>query len=244
MPSANVDLRHGYTLADLHRMARMSAVANHTMAADHRDLLDTAWSAIAEAIYTAETWPSEHDLLRVGKGAIWALVKDHRQTYGYRDREWDAGLGSAPRFAAYWLSTVTQSPEDHIVERAALPQILATLPESQREAVAAFAAWDGDRPKAALALAINEKAFDRRLLMARRACLALWLEGETPRRVLKRHPDRRNHRGELAPHGTSAAMHRHRDRREHPCEACAPVGTAYDRERKARRRAQASVGAV
>jgi len=233
----DVDLRHGYTLADLHRMARMSAAANRTYAADVRDLLDAAWSAIAEAIYVADIWPSEHSLLQVGKGAIWALVKDHRQTYGYRDREWDAGLGSAPRFCAYWLGTrVTAGPEERVVERHALPPILAALPESQREALAAVAAWNGDRPAAAVALGLKERTLDRRLLLARRTCLALWLEGETPRRVPNRRLDRRNHRGEVAPCGTVAAVFRHRDRRESLCELCAPIEVQYDRERKTRRR--------
>jgi hypothetical protein len=237
MNSADVALPHGYTLADLHRLARMSAAANRTMAADHRDLLDTAWSAIAEAIYAAETWPSEHDLLRIGKGAIWATTKDHRTTYGFRDREWDAGLGSAPRFAAYWLgATVTPGPEDRVVERYALPPILAALGEPYRDAITALAAHDGDRDRAAAALGINLKAFNFRIRTARAHCLRLWLQGETPVRTLRR-PDRRRHRGEVAPCGTVAAALRHRDRRERLDEACAAAEREYDRQRKARRAA-------
>lgn len=239
--TADLLLKHGYTLADLHRMARMSAGTNRTMAADHRDLLDTAWSAIAEAIYAADVWPSEHSLLEIGKGAIWALVRDHRQTYGYRDREWDAGLGSAVRFATYWLNpTVVPSPEEPIVERVALPRILAALTERQREVLATVAAWGGDRVEAAAALGIDEKALNHQLRMARRTCLALWLEHETPHQAPRRRLDRRNHRGEVAPCGTIGAVFRHRDRREQLCEACAPVEVEYDRERKGRRRVDAA----
>jgi hypothetical protein len=240
-PAGMAELCHGYTLADLHRLSRMSAAANRTMAADHRDLLDIAWSAIAEALYAAENWPSEHHLLRVGKGAIWELVRDHRQTYGYRDREWDAGLGTAPRFCAYWFgATVTPSPEEPIVEREALPRILAALTDRQRQALSTVAAWNGDRVQAAAALGVTEAALNHQLRMARRTCLALWLEHETPRRVPLRRLDRRNHRGEVAPCGTMSAVFRHRHRGERLCGACAPLEVEYDRERKARRKAVAS----
>ncbi|MFI1194049.1 hypothetical protein ACH4T9_12440 [Micromonospora sp. NPDC020750] len=255
----NTTLAHGYTLADLHRLARQSAGSNRTMAADQRDLYDTAWSAIAEALYSAEHWPTEHHLLAVGKGAIWALVKDHRTTYGYRDREWDAGLASAPRFCAYWLGArVTASPEEPIVERFALPAVMAALSEPYREAIIALAVHQGnvdirarsdaecshcgnpwadhtDRDAATCSLGLNRAAFNRRLHVARRTCLQLWLEHETPHRVAMRHPDRRNDARPVQPCGTLAAALRHRDHKEPLCELCAPVETAYDRERRARR---------
>lgn len=225
-------LRHGYTLTDLHRLARISANANRVMAADHRDLIDTAWSAIAEAIYSAEHWPVEHDLLAVGKAAIWGIVRDHRSTYGYRGREWDAGLGSAPRFCAYWLGAgVTPSPEEPIVERVTLPRLLAALGDPYREAITALAAHGGDRHAAAAALGITGSAFDRRVQVARRTCLRLWLEHETPQRVALR-PDRRDDRRPVAPCGTPAAARRHRSRGETPCDPCLAAET---RDRQARR---------
>ncbi|MEU0081391.1 hypothetical protein ABZY58_26115 [Micromonospora tulbaghiae] len=236
MLTADLHLAHGYTLADLNRLARASASSNRTMAADHRDLVDAAWSAIADAIYAAEHWLPEHELLRLGKGAIWSIVRDHRQTYGYRDREWDAGLASAPRFCAYWLGQqVTPSPEGPIVERLTLPRLLAALTDTQRRVVAAVAAHDGDRPAAAAALGVTEKALNHQLRMARMTCAALWVEGETPRRVAGRRLDRRNHRGPVASCGTLAAARRHRDRREPLCPKCAPVEAAYDQKRRARR---------
>jgi hypothetical protein len=204
------------------------------MAADHRDLLDTAWSAIAEAVYAASEPPTEHDLLAVGKGAIWDIVKDHRKTYGYADREWDAGYASAPRFVTYWLELtgVTPSPEQGIVERLTVPRLLDALKPHERAAVAALAAHSGDRVAAAAALGITENTFNRRIWLARRTCLALWLEGETPARTPLRRLDRRNHRGEVAPHGTPAAGRRHQSRREPLCEPCRAAMSAYDRARR------------
>ncbi|MEV5819255.1 hypothetical protein AB0L22_08780 [Micromonospora haikouensis] len=256
----NTTLAHGYTLADLHRLARQSAGTNRSMAADHRDLLDTAWSAIAEAIYTAEHWPSEHALLTAGRAAIWRIANSHRTTYGYRNREWDADLASAPRFCAYWLGArVTASPEESIVERVALPAVMAALGEPYRAAIVALATHQGtadaralsgedcghcggpwadhtDRDAATCSLGLTRAAFNRRLQVARRTCLQLWLEHETPHKVPMRHPDRRNDSRPVQPCGTPAAARRHRDRKETLCALCAPVERAYDRDRKARRR--------
>jgi hypothetical protein len=50
-------LRHGYTLADLHGLARLAVHTAGTMASNWHDRYDTAWSAIAEHLYAAEHWP-------------------------------------------------------------------------------------------------------------------------------------------------------------------------------------------
>ncbi|MFV2094848.1 hypothetical protein ACFHW1_05065 [Micromonospora sp. LOL_014] len=235
MTRADVVLAHGFRLSDLHRMARQSAATNRTMAADHRDLLDTAWSAIALELYTADTPPSEHDLLAVGKGAIWAMTKQHRQAYGYRDREAAAGMGSAPRWATYWwdFGRPTPSPEPSVVERLTLPRLLAALRAPYRDAIAALAAHDGDREAAAAALGISMAAMQRRIHVARARCLALWLEGETPARRVKAQPDRKRSSTPLAPCGTPAAARRHRARRETLCPECLTAETAARKARRA-----------
>ncbi|MET8278238.1 hypothetical protein [Micromonospora sp. NPDC005174] len=260
------ELAHGWRLSDIARLARQSAGTNRTMAADHRDLHDAAWSAIAEHIYTAEHWPSEHDLLAAGRAAIWAIVRAHRTVYGYRDREWDAGVASAPRFCAYWLGQrqVTPSPEGPIVEQETLPRLLAALGDPYRQAIVALAAhagnehvrqvtehdcghcgrrWSGhtDRDAAACSLGISLSAFSGRLQVARRECLRWWLEHETPRQAVRQRPDRRNNRREVQPCGTPAAARRHRSRGERPCELCAPVERERDRLRKAARRQAVTV---
>ncbi|WP_328344860.1 hypothetical protein [Micromonospora sp. NBC_00421] len=268
MYAADQELAHGWRLSHIARLARQSAGTNRTMAADQRDLYDTAWSAIAEHIYTAEHWPNEHDLLAVGRAAIWGIVKSHRTTYGYRNREWDAGLASAPRFCAYWLDhrQTTPSPEEPIIERHALPRLLEQLGEPYRAAVVALAAHLGnghvraltahdcahchqpwadhtDRDAATCSLGLNRPAFNRRLQVARRICLRLWLEHETPHHVQMRHPDKRNDGRTFKPCGTPAAARRHRTRGEKPCDLCMPAEREADRARRAKRQAALAVAA-
>ena len=230
---------HGFTLDRVHDLARSSASSNFTAAVDYMDLYVAAHGAMIDMLLTADAPPTEYDLRYAGKAAIWQLVRDHRHTYGYRDREWDNGVGSAPKFAAYWadLLGVTASHETKVVERVALFQILDIMRPTYRVALIALAVCDGDRDAAAEALRINRRAFDARLQTARRDAIALWHQGETPSRTHLRRPDRRRHRGEVAPCGTRAAAYRHRNRREPLCELCAPVEAAYDRDRKARAKA-------
>lgn len=229
-------LRHGYTLADLDELTTAALRHDRSLAMNYRDRRDIAWSAIAEALYAAEVWPRRESLVQVGWQAIYAEVRKSRQEHGYRGREWDAGHGSAPHFAAYWFlqATVTRSHEERVVERAALPAILSALTDGQRQVLGALAAFDGDRSAAAAALGCTEKALNQQLLLARRTCLALWLEHETPRRVPLRRLDARRHRREVAPCGTSGGVRRHRTNRESLCELCAPVGREYDKTRKAK----------
>jgi hypothetical protein len=229
------DLRHGYTLSDVHQMTSAAVKADRSMAMDYADRRDIAWFAIVEALYAADTPTGRQDLIRTGWQAIYREVRDGYRQYGYRDRAWDAGYATAPRFVTYWLPMQTvPSHEDRIVDRVALPRILAALTDRQREVLATVAAWDGDRVQSAGALGIDEKALNHQLRMGRRACLALWLEGETPQQVSLRRLDRRRHRGEVAPCGTVAGAFRHRDRRETLDGACMAAEREHDRARKAK----------
>lgn len=238
MADTLVELRHGYTLRDLHQMTAAALRADRSGAMDYTTRRDVAWSAIAEALYAADEPPHRQELIRVGWQAIYAEVRDRYRHHGYQDRDGFAGHGTAPNFAAYWLGLpqVTPSPEDRVVERLALPRLLETLTDGQRQVVATLAAFEGDRPAAAVALGCSEKALNHQLRMARSRCLAAWLGGETPHRVSLRRLDRRNHRGERKPCGTVAAYLRHHRARER-CEVCAPVGREYEAARKARGKA-------
>jgi DNA-directed RNA polymerase specialized sigma24 family protein len=225
-------IRHGYTLADLHNLAKSAAANNHNMGADHSDLYHAAWSAIVDALIEAEDPPSRHDLARIGKGAIWQLARDQRQTYGYRDRDPYAGLGSAPRFAAYWTPGTAPSPEDSIVDRVAITQIWSALTDRDRVVITAAAACDGDYAAAAATQSMPASSYRSYLSNARRAVVSLWLEGETPHRV-RGSLNRRNDRIVDGPCGTLAAARRHvRDRER--CPECAPLLAAHDSARKAR----------
>lgn len=225
---------HGYTLADLDSLARVAARNNHTMAADHSDLYHAAWSAIVDALIEAETPPPRHELARLGKGAIWQLARDQRQTYGYRDRDPYAGIGSAPRFAAYWTPGTAPSPEDKIVDRVAVTQIWSALTDRDRLMLAAAAACDSDYHAAAAMQSMPVSSYRSYLSTARRAVVSLWLEGETPHRV-RGSLNRRLDRIVGGPCGTLASARRHVRNRDH-CPVCAPLLAAHESARRAHTR--------
>ncbi len=178
------ELRHGYTLAGLARLARLAVHTAGTMASDWHDRYETAWSAIAEHLYAAEHWPPRHDLVRVGQLAIYAAVDDGRHHHGYYKRKTigtEAGAGSSPAFAAYWrpFAAPVPSPESRIVERISLAQILPMLAPAQREAIVALAAC-GSYADAARAIGATGVTFKSNLSRGRQRFLAWWHEGEAP----------------------------------------------------------------
>lgn len=187
-PRGVTEIRYGYTLADLESMTRAAVVADRSMAMDIRDRRDIAWSAIAEALWTAETPPHRQDLIRTGWQAIYRAVREEYRQHGYADREQASGHASAPRFVEYWYTPVAASHEERIVERLAIRQVLAPLGQTYRDAVLALAVH-GEYRAAAESMDLKRQAFSFRISRARRDTLARWFEGETPRQV--RSTDRR-----------------------------------------------------
>jgi hypothetical protein len=188
-PARPNELRHGYTLEDLHQLARLAVHTAGAAATDWHERHDTAWSAIAEEIYGADVPPARHDLIRAGQLAIYRVVSDHQQAHGYYKRKTigaQAGPASSPNFLAYWWdlsgAQPTQSPEGRIVERYALAAILPQLTAGQRDTVLALAIHD-DYQSAAAALGLTSAAFNSQISKARRRFLALWHEGERPSTV-------------------------------------------------------------
>jgi hypothetical protein len=180
------ELRHGYTLADLHNLARRAVAAAGPMASDAADRYAEARSVIAVALYEADRQPSEHDLVRAGRDAIWALMTAVRHHHGYYQDTVNGGFGpagSGPRFQMYWQTIVgpESSHEDRVVERLALTQILPTLTPRQRQVVAALAEFD-DHDPARSALGMNPSLYSVTLSDARRRFLGLWHQGEAPSR--------------------------------------------------------------
>ena len=210
------DLAHGYTLADLHGIARLAVHAAGRMAGDWHDRYDTAWSAVAEALYAAEHWPPAHDLVHAGRVAIWAAVDEERRHAGYYRRKTigsAAGAGSSPAFVTYWLefARTASSPETRAVESIAVAQIWPTLTPGQRSALSALATF-GDYQAAAVALGMTSIGFRSAVSKARQRFLAAWHEGEAPSRVWG--CDRRAGRvaGELRSGGTAMDAVRRRRR--------------------------------
>ena len=233
------ELRWGYTLDDIHVIARTAAFENRFMASDHRDRVDTAWHAIVVELYTADRAPTGHDLATVARAAIWGMVRDHHHTYGYANRDWAAGYASAPKFVAYWMPPAADSLEDRVVERVTTGQVWAALSDRDRQVLAAFTAC-GDNRTAAAALGMPASSFSAYISAARRAWLALWHEGETPPRPRVVRPHSRYDGSDLMPCGTQGAAERHRRRKEPLDEACRVAAREYERARRARRKAVVS----
>jgi hypothetical protein len=197
-PRGELELRHGYTLDDLRRLAGGVVKYGYRQAGDPIDRLEIAWSAIAGALYASESKPTTWELRRAAMDALVRYDADDRHHRGVASSGPYAytGFGSAPRFQAYWgLAQTTPSPEDGVVERVALAQIWPRLTDGQRRALLALAAF-GDYAEAARALGMAYGGFTRLVRAARQRFLELWHQGETPSRIWGR--DRRTGRREAA----------------------------------------------
>ena len=81
-PSGQTELRFGYTLEDLRRLAVGVAHKAWGQYGDPVDHLQTAWSAIAEALYASETAPARRDLFQAGMDAMGRYDADDRHHHG------------------------------------------------------------------------------------------------------------------------------------------------------------------
>lgn len=232
----STEVGHGYTLADLDAMARAAVCADRSMASDAHTRYGVAWSAIALALVEAPHWPRRETLVRVGWQAIYDEVRQMRHTLGMardaNDRPIDVPMAAGHRAQAYWYWP-TVSFEDHLVERLAVAPILATLTDTERDAVVALAVHD-DYDAAARALGIHYPTLTRRLTCARRRFWRRWYAPDAPppvrgadRRVGTRAQPPATHCGqghELTPENTRAR----KNERGWVCRVC-------ERERGARR---------
>jgi DNA-directed RNA polymerase specialized sigma24 family protein len=172
-------LRGGWTLRDIDRLAKAVVSNNRTWwpAGDRDDLYAAAWHGIVERLYSADEEPTRIDLMEAGRTALHDDVRDIMRHRGARRDSSNNGQ----KYAMYWewAGRTTPSPEQGIVERLALEQILAALTARQREAFSALAAT-GDYPEAALLLDIADQTYRSLLGRARGAFRGLWHEGEEP----------------------------------------------------------------
>lgn len=187
-------------MQDLQRITAASVSADRSMALGYADRHDIAWSAIAEHLCAAEVAPSRQELVRVGWQAIYRSVRASYRGRGYADGDYGRdGEPTMSRFMKFWGAPVTPSPEDWIVESTAVSQVMETLTPTYRDALVALALHE-DYMLGAASLGINYKAFVFRIGVARKQVLALWHQGETPRR--QRRTDRR-----VEAHGRALATH-------------------------------------
>lgn len=172
-----VEVRHGYTLRSLDHLARRALIRCHGSGLAMPDRYMIAYEAITIALMETDETPDEYDLVRAAQMAITSANNSEFQAHGLTHTE----AKPSPRFMAYWRTTAgpTQPAVERVEDRIALTQIWAHLTENQREALLAFAST-GQRAKAAKALGLQEPEANRRILVARRAAVALWHDHETP----------------------------------------------------------------
>ncbi|MEU1373027.1 hypothetical protein ABZ442_05100 [Streptomyces triculaminicus] len=176
---SDFEVRHGYSLRDLHRFAATAVAADRSLAGNAHLRYDIAWSAIALALAEATVPPHPQTLVRAGWQAIYADVRQGWQLYGVARDTDDRSVGGAPRFAIYWRNTATEPASETLIEAMAVSQILGTLPDIYREAVTALAAHD-TLQAAADSLGISYVAMNGRIRTARKRFTAQWYAPETP----------------------------------------------------------------
>lgn len=234
------DALWGWTLPEIHDIARAAAIANRWYVSDIDIRYEAAWDGIIDHLLAADERPDRHYLAQVAKGSVSRkLLKDFCHTYGVAGRDLANGIGSAPNFAVYWNDRRDTAFDDRIAEREALRQVMGTLSPAHREALETLAAV-GTLEAGAVMLGISRGAFQRRTRLAREAFEARWYAPEAPppgkRSPVKYSPNPAAEQ-RLKPCGTHAAFRRHKNRGEEVDEACEAAGKAYDRNRPRRRRA-------
>lgn len=177
-------VRFGYTLDDLDRITR-TAIMWRAMyqGRDVDERYACGWHAAVETLLTTGERPYRNTLISAAKEAADALTRWTLEDNGIPRFRSDARRTDMPRFHAYWTTVArhTASPEDLVVERAALHQIFDRLTACEQEALTTLAAT-GSYQGAADLLGLKYATFYRRVRSARLRFLALWMEGETPRR--------------------------------------------------------------
>ena len=144
-PPRTGELRYGYSIADLGKFARLAVDRCRTSTArSETERYDLAWSAIAERLYEPGEEPQPTDLINSGQRAIWDEVSAGLRHDGYHLHRVASGPGTGPGFRQYWSQTIrtAQSPEDRIVERIALYQIMPMLTPQQRMMITTLAVLD------------------------------------------------------------------------------------------------------
>lgn len=204
------ELRFGYTLTDIQRLAGYAAKTAFGWSTSSADRFQAAWDGVVEALYEAEHWPSGDKLASAGRRAVAVHSQAEQHHHGVRHDRTHEGAGSMPNFQRYWclMNKPYPSPEGHAVERVSVPQILARLYPCERKALAALAAHDSQEA-AAEALGMKLESYRATLSAARRRFLTLWHEGEKPSRIWR--IDRRmNAYGERSNRTSAAQLRSHR----------------------------------
>ena len=218
-----VELRHGYTLADIDTIARYAARTSYGQYWGFDDQYAAAWYGIVEHLYEAEHQPPRNQLVSAGRRAVTSENQNNRHHWGVDSRQALANQGSMIGFQRYWwlLSQPFPSPEYAVTERIALAQILPLLRPWERQALAALAAH-GTYQAAAEALDMPLASYRAAVAKARNHFLAIWHEHESPSRVWRKDL-RVNRYGEIERRMTAAKLREgQRSRRKRQAAAVTP----------------------
>jgi hypothetical protein len=172
----DVELRHGYTLAQVNALSVWTVMHDRYCSfADVDERLEVAWHAIVEHLYTAVDAPARQEMVLAGWRAIREYVQKDAQFRGYNF----AGADTRKGYVRYWNSSHTAGPEERVTDYLALSQIWPHLKQSQRDLIVALAEQE-DYGSAAQAMGHLRRDYANNLRYARIAFRQLWHEGETP----------------------------------------------------------------
>lgn len=208
-PGAATELRHGYSLADLERLAKISVTTDIWYQGMHpADRYELSLSAMAMHLYETDEPPTANELFRAASVAMRRQVQSDRSAHGISNTD---VYTAAPNFYRFWWEQFQLAPshEGRIVDRAALWQIFPVLAR-RHQAVLVSLAIHGDHDSAAAMLGITRATYNSYLSEARHAFLRLWHEGEQPSRLWAQ--DKRHGKG-LDDHSVMHSIVRRRKRR-------------------------------
>jgi hypothetical protein len=170
-------VRHGYTVADLSRIA--GACIRSAARRGVRDLDDkraAAMCALIEELHAHDCDPGGHTLIRAAERAIDLATDRFWANLGYNSATKELQKG----FPRFWAAGAAPLLDERVAERVAVHQILAALPERQAATLRALAECDSDPKAAALLLGLTPAGVAGNRRNARENFLALWHEHETP----------------------------------------------------------------
>lgn len=172
-------VRHGYTVADLSRIAGICVrEAARRGVRDLDDKRSAAMCALIEQLYACDCDPGGSALMRTAENAISHATDRFWANWGYNSATHELQKG----FPRFWTSGAATPMDERVTERVAVYQVLAELTERQQQVVHVLVET-GDRRAAAAVLGVDPTTVSAVLGNARRAFMALWHEGETPRPV-------------------------------------------------------------
>jgi DNA-directed RNA polymerase specialized sigma24 family protein len=181
---------HGYTMAEINRIARL-AVTKHrfSQSLNWDDRLASAWHGVVVELCSRRDPPTFTELLHCGIDQI-RIDQDRRAQFLGRP---DADGQSSPNFIRYWgerpsllrpMSTKRTTFDDGFSERLcenlSLKSVLSVLSGTQYEALVTLAAFDNDYRAAADSLGLTLTALRSRVDKGRAAVKQAWFDEETP----------------------------------------------------------------